>query len=332
MTNLLPLNRGLKNVRTSVQLALAILPLGLAFFSFLPLFLFGNWLANVLDIPPNAPVNGQPNGLTYLLVFLVMFVVLFVFSFVAGWIANALICRHFFGWSKENVRAVFVRSELPKRWLNSNEYWKSPEAMKEAKRNRKIYIAKFECISALVALGLLVITTSAVCIGYPVFHIDPKMSGMKSIVTLLLLFIGINWIAVAQFYRYFQLLKYHASGVGFEVPLLSIQDAGLTYQSVFNVPWAAIVRVENIEYLDGRLTRNLVGLFVNNSLDFMSKELIPSDARKYQKIFKLAKTLVLKRYHNSVLVIDTQDFKGADRKILFETIHGKWEDANENNS
>jgi hypothetical protein len=57
----------------------------------------------------------------YLVVILAAFVILFFSSYIVGWLANAMICRYIFGWPKEEVKAVFVRSVLPARWFISSD-------------------------------------------------------------------------------------------------------------------------------------------------------------------------------------------------------------------
>ena len=96
---------------------IAILPFGLMFGSFIPLWFFGVWLAAVFGIAADIPVKSQPNGGIWLIIFLAVFVVLFVVGGTIGWFANALICRYLLGWPSEKIRTLFVSCGVPSSWL-----------------------------------------------------------------------------------------------------------------------------------------------------------------------------------------------------------------------
>ena len=106
-----------ETLRRKLQLILAVLPIGLMFAAFLPLWVFAKWLGGVMGIPEGAPVKEHPNGLLWLAIFLVAMVFLMVFGYVLGWAANACICRFVLGWEWQRVRSVFLLSDVPSEWL-----------------------------------------------------------------------------------------------------------------------------------------------------------------------------------------------------------------------
>jgi hypothetical protein len=94
-----------------------ILPIGLMFSSFVPLFWFAGWLADRLDVPSGAAVKDQPNGLLWITIFLTAMVVMMIAGALAGCVTNALICRLYLRWSWREVYAVHVKFQIPRRWL-----------------------------------------------------------------------------------------------------------------------------------------------------------------------------------------------------------------------
>ena len=106
-----------QRMRTQPQLALGVLPIGLMFASFVPLFLLAMQLSTVLGIPENAPVKDDPNGILWLVLFLVAMVILMILGYLLGWVLNAIALRHLFKWPQEKVRRVLLYSEVPQKWL-----------------------------------------------------------------------------------------------------------------------------------------------------------------------------------------------------------------------
>jgi hypothetical protein len=106
-----------QTLKVRIQVAVAALPIGLMFLSFVPLFRFAHWLEQALGIPPNSPVKSHPNGVLWITVFLSVMVLLMVAGYLIGWVANALISRHILGWPTSKVAAVYLRSEVPSEWF-----------------------------------------------------------------------------------------------------------------------------------------------------------------------------------------------------------------------
>src|SRR5438067_1688960 len=94
------------NLRARYQIALVVLPIGLAFGSFVPLWFFARGLAYALGIPDHAPVKDQPNGFLWLVLFLAAMWVLFFIGILLGFLLNALILRFALGWSWTTVRGA----------------------------------------------------------------------------------------------------------------------------------------------------------------------------------------------------------------------------------
>jgi hypothetical protein len=109
-----------QQMRNKPKHALAILPMGLMFISFAPLWLFSAWLGVVLGIPDNVPVKEQPHGFLYACIVLVAMVLFMLGGYLLGWVLNALAMRIFFKWPKEQVSRVFLYSEIPPSWLKDN--------------------------------------------------------------------------------------------------------------------------------------------------------------------------------------------------------------------
>ena len=105
------------NLRGKYQIALAVLPIGLGFGSFVPTWFFARALAYALGIPDNAPVIDQPNGFLWIVLFLAGMEMLLVGGFLLGFVVNALILRCALGWSWTTVRGTGVCPEWLVRWL-----------------------------------------------------------------------------------------------------------------------------------------------------------------------------------------------------------------------
>jgi hypothetical protein len=107
----------LQSMRVKYQVALGVLPIGLMFASFLPLFAFAPWLEAALGMPPNGPIKRHPNGTLWIAIFLGAMVISMVLGYAVGWVVNAAIARLVFSWSAEKVRAVYLQSDIPSHWL-----------------------------------------------------------------------------------------------------------------------------------------------------------------------------------------------------------------------
>ncbi len=106
-----------QRMRTQPQIALGVLPLGLMFASFAPLFLLTTLLSSILGIPENVPVKDQPNGMLWLILFLVAMVILMIAGYLFGWVLNAIALRVFLKWPREKITRVLLYSEVPPSWI-----------------------------------------------------------------------------------------------------------------------------------------------------------------------------------------------------------------------
>jgi len=123
-----------QSLRWKPQFAIAVLPIGLMFASFGPLFFFAYWLERALGIPHNSPIKNHPNGILWLALLLSAMVVLVVLSYLLGWLANGLISRYVLGWPASKVVAVYMRSEVPQEWLKPS----GTQASNRRKQDRKV--------------------------------------------------------------------------------------------------------------------------------------------------------------------------------------------------
>jgi len=110
-----------KQLRAKYTFALAVLPVGLMFLSFIPLWLFSKGLSNLLGIQTDAPINGQPNGLLWIIILMSATAVLLITGYVLGFLLNALIMRLAFGWSWMQLREIFLFSRVPDYWLDKGK-------------------------------------------------------------------------------------------------------------------------------------------------------------------------------------------------------------------
>ncbi|MES3024582.1 MAG: hypothetical protein V4857_23685 [Pseudomonadota bacterium] len=106
-------------LRTEIQLALSVLPLGLMGATFAAVLSLRGPFEKALGLVANSSVRNHPNGIMWLIAFLVAMVLLMMLAYLLGWLANALIARFVLGWPAELVAATYARSELPERWLKA---------------------------------------------------------------------------------------------------------------------------------------------------------------------------------------------------------------------
>lgn len=176
-------------LRGRYQLALAALPIGLAFASFLPLIFIGSWLESALGVAPNSPVKALGNGLIWLALFLVTMVVLMLIGCTLGWLLNAVVARLFLGWSSDEIRAVFLRSEVPAHWLKAGTASKA-DATEEA-------IAKWEAQRQSGAVRFMV-KRGVYAWGAPMFlamYVVPTLSRGQTVTAGAVLFQIAIWFA-----------------------------------------------------------------------------------------------------------------------------------------
>jgi hypothetical protein len=103
------------DVKPRFKWGLSILPIGLMFAAFVPIFAIAAWLAGALSLGSGA-VKGQPNSLLWLVLFLSMMIVLMLAGYALGWVVNAAIARAYFEWPAEKIRSVFLESRIPADW------------------------------------------------------------------------------------------------------------------------------------------------------------------------------------------------------------------------
>ena len=92
-----------KELPLACRFGLAVLPVGLQFGSFVPLFFFSQALAGVLNIPSDASVRAQPNGLLWITVFMIEMELLQLAGVLLGCSLNALFLRFGRGWSWNEI-------------------------------------------------------------------------------------------------------------------------------------------------------------------------------------------------------------------------------------
>jgi hypothetical protein len=105
-----------QTMRLKYQVGVGLMPIGLMFASMGLTYWFAGWLAGVMGIGLDDRVRDHPEGWLWAGLFLTGFVLLMLAGYASGWLINAAISRFVLGWSAEQVRAVYLRSELPAHW------------------------------------------------------------------------------------------------------------------------------------------------------------------------------------------------------------------------
>jgi hypothetical protein len=154
---LLALNTVLpQSMRLKYQLIIGVLPIGLMFSAFLPLWQLGTLLESYFGIPVNSPIKEHPNGGAWIAIFLSAMVALMILGYAVGWAVNAAVSRYLLGWSKEKVRAVYLQSKVPTHWLKEGAS-ESPNADKETiakwEAQRKVGALRFIAVRGVLAWG-----------------------------------------------------------------------------------------------------------------------------------------------------------------------------------
>lgn len=115
---LLALNTVIPNsMRVKYQILVGALPVGLTLASLLPPWAMAAWLDERMPLPLDGGLGQQPGAVLWLLGFLLAMLPLMLIGYALGWVLNALVSRYVLGWSAEQVRAVYLRSEVPACWL-----------------------------------------------------------------------------------------------------------------------------------------------------------------------------------------------------------------------
>jgi len=106
-----------KDLPLTCRFGLALLPVGLQFGSFVPLFYFSYALADTLNIPWDASVRAQPNGALWIAVFMIEMQLLQLAGILLGFSLNAMILRFGLGWSWDEIQETKACPGALTRWL-----------------------------------------------------------------------------------------------------------------------------------------------------------------------------------------------------------------------
>ena len=184
-----------QRMRTKPQIALGILPLGLMFASFGPLFLLAQFLSSVFGIPENAPVIEQSNGMLWLILFLVSMVILMITGYLLGWVLNAMILVYAFKWSKEKTSQALLYSEVPSSWLKESY---ATDSAKMNPQNTWVETRKMGKARFILQRGVL-------AWGVPMFFIMavlPATKGTTEITFFYFCWQGVLWAAAGAIFGF----------------------------------------------------------------------------------------------------------------------------------
>lgn len=115
---LLALNTVLpQSLRVKYHLLVGALPVGLMLGALALPWALSSRLDDALGLPLQGPLVQRPGELMLVVALILAALLLMLLGYALGWVFNALISRHLLGWSPEQVRAVYLRSEVPAHWL-----------------------------------------------------------------------------------------------------------------------------------------------------------------------------------------------------------------------
>lgn len=115
---LLALNTVLpQSLRVKYHLLVGALPIGLMLGALALPWALSSRLDDTLGLPLQGPLLQRPGELLLMVALILAALLLMLLGYSLGWVFNALISRHLLGWSPEQVRAVYLRSEVPAHWL-----------------------------------------------------------------------------------------------------------------------------------------------------------------------------------------------------------------------
>ena len=126
------------------------------FASFIPLIAFAPWLEAALGMPANGSIRSHPNGMLWISVFLSVMVCSMVLGYAVGWVTNAAIARFVFGWPVENIRAVYLHSDIPFHWLKdgaASARDAKVKALAKWEEQRKVGAVRFMLTRGVLAWG-----------------------------------------------------------------------------------------------------------------------------------------------------------------------------------
>jgi hypothetical protein len=151
LNNVLP-----QSMRVKYQIAIAVLPIGLMFASFLLLRPLGSWLWSHFGMPPNSPIKNHPNAGAWIAIFLCSMVALMLLGYAIGWFLNAAIAKYVLGWSTEKVNAVYLQSNVPSHWLKdglSTSEGAYAQSVAKWETQRKVGALRFIAVLGVLAWG-----------------------------------------------------------------------------------------------------------------------------------------------------------------------------------
>jgi hypothetical protein len=123
------------DVKPRIKWGVSVLPVGLMFAAFIPIIEIAIWLSGALHLGAG-PAKEQPNGLLWLFLFLSTMLVLMLAGYALGWVLNVAIARTIFGWPAEKVRDVFLESNIPIEWRQTDTSAVAPDGNRTLTRKR----------------------------------------------------------------------------------------------------------------------------------------------------------------------------------------------------
>jgi hypothetical protein len=151
---LLALNTVLpQTLRAKYQVAIAALPIGLMVGCVGAMAAGVTWLERAGALPLDGALRDQPGGLWWILGALFGMVAFMLLGYVSGWLLNALISRRLLGWSPEQVRAVYLRSEVPAHWLKPGADGADARSIANWETHRQAGPWRFIAVRGLLAWG-----------------------------------------------------------------------------------------------------------------------------------------------------------------------------------
>ena len=145
-----------QSMRVKYQLAIGVLPVGLTFASFFPLWQFAILLEAHFGIPANSPIKDHPNGGAWITIFLSAMVVMMILGYAIGWVLNAVIARYVLGWTQEKVKATYMHSNVPSHWLKEGSKAQGGtdnQSMLKWEAQRKVGALRFIAVRGVLAWG-----------------------------------------------------------------------------------------------------------------------------------------------------------------------------------
>jgi MFS family permease len=106
-------------LKPSIRIGLLVLPLVIGGVLCYPAYLLLVAVLPAIGIDPDAPIRGQSRGGLAAVIIIAVILAGFIGGYIVGFFANAAVCRFVLSWPKEQVVAVFLRSEMPQHWYKN---------------------------------------------------------------------------------------------------------------------------------------------------------------------------------------------------------------------